>query len=482
MQYAEGLTDEQAAAAAVSRIDWKYALGFKLAMAGFHHSILSEHRDRLLSGGAEQQLLDEMLKQFQAKGLLKAGGRQRSASTHVLAAIRDINRLEMVGETLRSALNTLAVAVPGWWRQQLSADWFELYGPGFEQYRLPKAKGDRQALAERIGQDGRQLLLAIYGPTAPDWLGQVAAVNRLRQVWLQQYWVDEVGQLRLRAGEDLPPVDLRMQTPYDPEARYSEKRQTVWTGYKVHVTETCEDETPHLITHVETTAAAQPDKAVTATLHEKLSQKGLLPDPHLVDPGYTDSDLLVISQQEYALELLGPVQLDNCWQAKTEQAYAAADFVIDWEQQQATCPEGKLSRAWRPRHDKYDNPIIEIWFERADCTPCLSRARCTRAKTNPRTLKIKPQAQYIALQTARQYQTTAEFKQRYNKRAGMEGTISQGVRAFDLRCCRYIGLAKTRLQHLLTAAAINLTRAVSWLEQGVRPRRPVSRFADLAPT
>jgi transposase len=290
---------------------------------------------------------------------------------------------------------------------------------------------------------------------------------------------DENGQLRLRAVEDLPPAELSIQSPYDVEARYSQKRQTEWTGYKVHLTETCEAEAPHLITNVETTPATTSDKSVTATIHQHLAQKQLSPETHLVDAGYIDIDLIVSSQREQ-LELLGPVQAYSCWQAQVPEAYSLTDFEIDWQQQQVTCPEGKLSRAWRPREDSFGNSIIEIWFSRSDCTPCPARARCTRAKKNPRTLKIKPQAQYLALQAARQYQTTPDFKHRYNQRAGIESTISQGTRAFNLRRCRYIGLAKTHLQHLLTAAAINLTRAVFWLQHGLRPSRPFSRFAALA--
>lgn len=481
MQYAEGLTDRQAAEAVCSRIDWKYALALELTDPGFDHSILSDHRQRLIAGGAEQQLLDDMLQQFQQQGLLKGRGQQRTDATHVLAAIRALNRLECIGETLRQALKSLAVVVPQWLQAQVTRDWFERYGPRFEQYRLPKGKQERQDLAEQIGRDGRHLLSAIYDDSAaPSWLREVPAVEILRQVWLQQFMM-AAGQLRLRPADSLPPAELMIQSPYDVEARYSQKRQTTWTGYKVYLTETCDQDTPNLITNVETSPATTPDSQLTGPIHARLAEKELLPQTHLVDAGFVDVDELVTSQTEYALDLLGPVQKDSSWQARADEGFAAACFVINWDTQTATCPAGKTSRSWRPRQDAFGNDLIEIWFAKPDCTPCPARKQCTQAKHHPRSLKIKPKIQHTALQNARTYQQTDQFKERYKKRAGIEGTLSQGTRAFDLRRSRYVGLAKTHLQHVMTATAINLSRAVAWVQEIPRAQTPCSSFAALAP-
>lgn len=479
MQYAEGLSDQQAAEAVRSRIDWKYALGMELTDSGFHHSVLSEHRQRLLTQGAEWQLLDDMLKQFQAQGLLKARGRQRTDSTHVLAAIRDLNRLELIGETLRHALNSLAVVVPDWLQRQVSPDWFEMYGPRFEQYRLPKDYSERQALAERIGRDGSHLLSAIYSDEAPIWLREIPAVETLRQIWVQQFLRVE-GQIQLRSAKDLPPAERMIQSPHDVEARYSHKRQTEWKGYKVHLTETCDDDTPHLITNVETTPATMPDKSMTQTIQTHLADKGLLPQEHLVDAGYIDVDELIISQTQHATHLLGPLQEDTSWQARANQGYAATCFAIDWKAQTVICPHGKTSRSWRPRQDSFGNDVIEVWFDRRDCGPCPARSQCTQAKDAARSLKLKPRAQHIALHHARQYQHTTNFKERYKKRAGVEGTISQATRSFDLRRSRYIGLSKTHLQNTIIAAAVNLTRAVAWLREIPQAQTRRSPFAELA--
>jgi transposase len=145
--FAEGLLDRQAADAVCSRIDWTYALSLELTEPGFDHMVLSEFRTRLVAGQAEQLLLETLLSQLRARGLLKIRGRQRTDSTHVLAAIRVLNRLELVGETLRHALNSLAVVAPDWLRGQAPPAWFDRYGRRIENYPLPKTAAAREALA-----------------------------------------------------------------------------------------------------------------------------------------------------------------------------------------------------------------------------------------------------------------------------------------------------------------------------------------------
>ena len=157
LQFAENLSDRQAADAVRGRIDWKYLLGLELTDPGFDFTLLYEFRNRLLENEAEQMLLDELVKLLKARKLVKVRGKQRSDSTHVVAAIRKLNRLELVGETMRYALNSLAVVVPDWLREQVPTEWFERYGPPCSGWRLPKSKAKREALAETIGQDGLDL-------------------------------------------------------------------------------------------------------------------------------------------------------------------------------------------------------------------------------------------------------------------------------------------------------------------------------------
>src|SRR5215204_5853613 len=305
VQFLEHLSDRQAANAVRARIDWKYALGLELTDPGFHFSVLAEFRARLVSGGAEHLLLDTMLERFKARGLVKARGKQRTDSTYVLAAVRDLSFLELVAETLRAALDDVAAVAPDWLRAVARPVWFERYGRRVEDYRLPKSREEREALALVVGADGFILLDALDAPSAPAAVGELALVRTLRDVWRVHYARDD-GRPRWRGVAELPSVAERVQSPYDPEAHFSLKRQFGWTGYKVHVTDACDDDAAHLITHVMSRPAMRPDMASTAEIHACLAAKGLLPSEHFVDSGYVDAGLLAGSRRDHGLSLEGP--------------------------------------------------------------------------------------------------------------------------------------------------------------------------------
>jgi transposase len=475
-QFLEGLTDRQAADAVRRAIDWKYALALDLTDAGFHFSVLSEFRDRLLT--AEQQLvpLDRLLDVCRAQGLIKARGKQRTDATHVLAAIRTLNRLECLGETLAHALQQLLRDAPAWAKATLPADWWERYAQRFDAFRLPRTVPKQTALAEVIGRDGQQLLSWVQASTTPAAVQAHPAVALLRQVWIQQFYADPTA-LRLRTVADLPPAARLIGSPYDVDARLSTKRDTTWNGYKVHLTETCDAEGLNLITDVQTSPATTPDGQLTLPIQAALAMRQLLPSEQYVDCAYTDAATIIHSQATHAIELVGPVQRDGSWQAQAGAGFAGACFAIDWVAEQAVCPQGQTSRVWSASTDTAGQAVIHVQFERAACGACVVRSGCTKAKSGPRTLKLRPQPQYAALQTARQYQTTEEFKQRYRVRAGVEGTLAQGVQAFELRYARYCGLAKTSLQHIFTVLAINLTRLVAWWDARPKAQTRPSRFA-----
>jgi transposase len=480
LQFLERLSDRQAADAVRARIDWKYALGLELADAGFHFSVLAEFRARLVAGGAEHLLLDTMLERFKARGLVKARGKQRTDSTHVLAAVHDLHLLELVAETLRATLDDLAVAAPDWLRGVARPAWFERYGRRVEDYRLPKRREEREALALEVGADGFRLLDALDGPDAPAEAREVAMVETLRDVWRIHYARDANGPPRWRAGTELPPVGERLQSPYDPEAHYSTKRQMEWSGYKVHVTETCDAEAAHLVTHVMTCPAMQPDMASTADIHKALADKGLLPAEHFVDSGYVDAALLVGSRRDHGISLEGPVRGMAKRQTEAEQAYEQRHFAIDWEREQVTCPQGKASVTWRAGLDEVGAPRICAVFSRTDCGACTVRNLCTPAKNPRRSVYFHPRPEYEALNAARARMHDPAWKERYHVRAGLEGTLSQGVRAFGMRRSRYIGLARTGLQQVCTAAAMNVSRVVNWLDGHIRAKTRLTRFAALA--
>ena len=461
MQFAEGLSDRQAADAVRSRIDWKYALSLELTDPGFDHTVLSEFRTRLVTGQAEQLLLETLLSQLRARGLLKARGRQRTDSTHVLAAIRVLNRLELVGETLRHALNSLAVVAPSWLCAYVPPEWFDRYGTRVENYHLPNTTAAREALAATIGADGRRLLQAVEAAMDLPWLQQVPAVKTLRQVWAEQY-TDPPGPLRWREVHERVASAELIASPYDPEARYCTKRGVEWVGYKVHLTETCDDGQPHLITQVLTTPATMPDCVMGPTIHQHLATRDLLPGTHLLDGGYVDAELLVTAHTQHQIDVVGPPFGSYSHQRRAGQGYDLSAFVIDWQAQQARCPQGQTSIRWTPGRDVSGDPVVRIRFHAATCRACPVRQACTQAKDAPRQLTVRPQVQHEAIQAARQRQETAEFTAEYARRAGIEGTHSQGIRRCGLRWARYSGLAKTHLQQLITAVALNVARLGEW--------------------
>jgi transposase len=478
MQFAEGLTDRQAAEAVRSRIDWKYALSLELEDPGFDSSVLCEFRARLLAGSAEGRLFETLLTRFNERGLLKKRGRQRTDSTHVLAAIRGLNRLETIGETMRYALNCLAQVAPEWLLTKTPPEWFDRYSKRMEGYRLPADKAERDLLAVTRGTDGLRLLQALATPLSPPFLQTLPAVQILRQVWIQQFY-REGEQVLLRTEEQMPPCAQRIISPYDAEARFSTKRETHWTGYKLHLTEMCDADRPHLITQVQTTPSTTTDNVAIPLVQASLAQADRLPSEHLVDEGYTQASHLVTSRTQYGIQLVGPIAKDRSWQAQEDTGFAPSCFTLDWDAQRALCPFGKESRPWREARTVRGNPFWLAVFETADCRRCEYQPQCTRSQSRGRTLSIHPKEEQEALQTARTEQQTQAFRLRYAARAGIEGTLSQGVRAFGLRRARYVGQAKTHLQNLTVAAAINFCRVFDWLMDVPFAKTRQSHFARL---
>jgi transposase len=484
LQFRENLPDRQAAEAVRARIDWKYLLGLELTDPGFDHSVLCEFRSRLLTGSAEERLLGKLLEACQARGLLKARGRQRTDATHVLASIRVLNRLELLGETLRAALNEIAAVAPDWLRGVAPRAWYERYARRVEDGRLPRAAVEREAYARTVGEDGFALLDRLDEPAAPEGLGRLPAVEVLRRVWVRHCVREDGappgGGAKLRGKDDPPPEGEPVESPYDLQARFRTRSGTSWTGYVVHLSETCEDDTVHLITHTMTTTATVHEARCTAAIHEALAGKGLVPGEHLVDAAYVDAGLLVRGREELDIELVGPPRPNPSWQTKIEGGHTIDRFEVDWGKERVRCPQGKLSSAWSRQIDHAGMPYVSVMFRKADCAACSARPLCTRAKHRARHLKLQPRAEHEALKAARARLATREGRRCYARRAGIEGTLSQGVRAFGLRRSRYRGLAKTHLQHVATAAAINLERLAAWFRAVPRAATRTSRFAALA--
>lgn len=463
LQFLEGLTDRQAADAVRDRLAWKYALSLELTDSGFDHTVLSEFRSRLIEGKAEQRLLDLLLEQCREGGWLKAHGRQRTDSTHVLAKIRALNRVLCVAQTMVYVLNVLSEVAPDWVCAHVPVEWVECYGERLEHERLPKEEEERKRYANQVGSDGWALLDAFEVPETPDWMKTLPAIMTLRTMWEQQFEPREQGG-QWRREPALPAAEL-INSPYDLDARYGKKRTTLWVGYKVHFTQSCDEDVPQLITHVETTQAPITDEHSLSAIHTNLAEKELLPDQHLVDAGYVTIDNLMQSQSGSGVDLVGPTLKTHWYQAET--GYDLTHFSIDWEAETVTCPQNRISSSWTPVQEA-GKSLIKVKFSQYDCKRCPSQTLCTG--TTRRTLTLHPKKQMQALFAARSRESTDAFKEAYRHRAGIEGTHSQGVRTMGLRRSRYIGLRKTHLGHVAVAAAVNVIQLMSWL-RGERPEQ-----------
>jgi transposase len=461
LQFTENLTDRQAADEVRGRVDWKYCLGLELTDEGFDASVLAGFRERLVDGSAGRVLFDRLLDLLKERGLVKAGGRQRTDSTHVLARIRDLNRLELAGETIRAALEALAAAAPGWLAGVIDASWQRVYGQRIDSLRLPEGKTARDELAVQYGRDGYYLLEQAGAPGAPGWLKDLTAVEALRRIWIQQYYRDGEKVIRREEREHgLPPGQDRLASPYDLDARYAEKHGKGWTGYKAHFTETCDPAGPNLVTDVQTTHAAVPDVVMTGPVHDGLQAAGLPPGEHAVDAGYVSADLLVASRLR-GITLLGPLLADTSPQARNG-GYTQEAFAIDWDRKQVTCPQGAVSSKWAPLRQKDDKEAVSVRFAAATCRDCPARDKCTTAKWTGRQLFLRPREIHEAVAAARAGQDTRQWKDRYKIRAGVEGTMAQASHVTGIRRARYLGLGKTRLEHLAAATAINVIRLDAW--------------------
>lgn len=475
LQMAENLTDRQAADAVRDKISWKYALGLDLDDEGFDASVLSEFRTRVVEHGLEQRVLDLLLDALKTEGLVGAGGKQRTDSTHVISAVRDLNRLELAGESVRACVEAIAVAAPDWLPTVIDvADWGRRYGARVDTWRLPTSKTKRAELMAAYGTDAVALLRAVYDTGAPPWLRELPAVDVLRRVLVQNYVIttNAAGREVIRAREadtdGLPPGRTRLSSPYDLDARWAAKGDDLyWNGYKVHVTETCDlpepapggGERPNIITGVATTDATVPDAAMTEKIHATLAGRDLLPAEHYLDSGYPSAALVVDSLRRWGVTLVTPLLADTSRQAKAGAGYDRASFTIDFDTEQATCPQGQKSTWWNPVTQRGTAAIV-IKFAAATCRVCPVRALCTRS-TSPkvgRQLTVPPREIHDAQLAARTTQDTPSWQARYARRAGVEGTIRQGVAVTGMRRARYRGLPKTQLEHVFSATALNLIR------------------------
>jgi transposase len=514
LQRAEKLTDRQAAEAVRTRIDWQYLLGLPLDDPGFDHTVLAEFRARVAEGGLELVALDALLARLAAGGLVKAGGKQRTDSTHVVAAVAALNRLELAGEAVRAALEALTAAHPDWLAQRICvADWARRYGTPMTSWRPPQSEAKREELAIAYARDGYALLEAVYHPSSPPWLRELPAIDVLRRVLLQNYTraITEHGREVIRRrekepeGDGLPPGHARIASPYDTDARWGVKREEFWLGYKLHVTETCDDApactclpaaagsaagpdrghdkgcahltAPNLITHVATTDATVTDNQMTSVICEDLAARNLAPGRQYLDSGYLSAARVVSALTTWGIALIGPLLAGTSAQARAGAGYARADFTVDYDTQTVTCPQGRTSASWSPCTQHGKDAIVAT-FSARDCGPCPARSLCTTSGARRRHLTLPPRDLAEAQAAARAAENTIPFQADYARRAGVEGTMHQAT-SHGARRARYRGLPKTRLDHVYMACALNLLRLEAYWTGTPLDRRRTSHLARL---
>jgi len=460
-QSLENIPDRVAAHWVVTRIDWKYALHLPLTWLGFHFSVLSRFRTRLLEHGAERLVFEKVLEWVRSMGFVKKHGKQRSDSTHILGCVERLSRLELAWETLRVALRAIKAAAPEWYAEVIPAAFHEAYVERQSDWRL--SKGEVKAAMQKAGSDGFWLLDHL-DERAPQRVLDLSEVATLRQVWEQQFERQEdTKKVTVRQ----PPIKGKdvIQSPHDPEARWAEKRGKEWVGYKLQVTETAEDDAEvQFITDIDVVGANEDDSEVVDDIQGRLIERDLKPDEHYVDKGYVSGPNLAHSADR-DIELVGPALADT---SRKPEGYKQSDFEIDFEKQEVICPEGKPSEKWYERPQPDGHVGAEVQF-RGQCEGCPARAQCAPGKSG-RTLCISPY--YEELNQRRVEQKTDAFKEKMKRRPAVEGTISESTRKHGTRRARYRGKDKGRLQALFTGAAIDLKRLAKALEaQKTAPAR-----------
>lgn len=456
-QMLEKVPDRLAADYVVSRIDWKYALHLPLTYTGFHFTELYQFRGRLLEHEKERLVFDRLIVRLKALGLIKQRGKMRTDSTHILAVVERLSQMELVTESLRVVLCAVTEVASDWVEKTIPAAFREVYGQRRSEYGLSNAEAEERLV--QAGQDGFWFLMQL-DESAPEDVRLLPEVKVLRTVLEQQF----------PGGKDGPPAQNRplgkevIESPHEPEARRSKKREIGWIGFKGQVTESCDEDTPHLIVDLEPTGALDQDNPELPKIQGRLAKQGTLPSEQYVDQGYMSGEHIVTSKAR-GIDLVGEAPTDH----HPREGFRQADFQVDEAKHEVVCPAGETSRVWAERSDETDGPkTIGVRFDAQTCQACrfFGEGGCTSSKQG-RSLELHPYR--MVLQARRAEAETEAFREKLRLRAGVEGTISELVRGHGLRQARYRGKKKLRLQCLFTAVAVNLKRLIRWwnkAEQG----------------
>lgn len=478
LQFLERMPDARAAEAARLNLGWKYALDLPVDWAGFHATVLVYFRKRLVSGGQERALFDEVLNALEQAGLTRKHGAMRLDSSHVLACVARMGRLERTRQTLRLALEAVG-AEPGADAPASWKTWYERYVESEPDLRRATA----EQMVDKLRQCGEDLRDVLAWAERQDAWKDRPPVKLARRVFDQQFEVVE-GVVRSRPEE----ASGIVQNPHDPDAQWAAKDQAkskTWVGYKVQVMETAPDvprekkglPTEQFITEVTTTEAIGSDIAgqrrALEALHVHRNDK---PSVLYVDAGYVTDDTLA-DAREGGYELVGPAR-----PSPTHKTDLPSDrFDVSIAERKAICPGGHVSRQCSLIHDQHKATRYYRFEWAALCDTCPLQSACTRSRTGRRALVVG--VHHDLLQQRRREMRTEDFKKRFKRRAAIEGTISELMRA-GMRRARYRGLAKVRLANYLMAAAVNINRwlrkvAIDLLRDGLPGRNPLRALTSI---
>ena len=455
-QARENLSDRFAARMVEMRDDWKYALHLPSDVYSFDPTVLCDFRARLLEHDADARIFERLLTQLKALGLLRAGGIQRTDSLAIMTKARKLSRIELLVETLRVVVRDLLKADEEWANTTIPLEWEKSYG--------------RCCKVERLSEEEKAKLTAELGSNMQWLLEQVQPHEHLRELhviaMLQtvfgQHFVIENGVVQFTPKSVGKGADL-IETPYDPEARWSRKGDSNWVGDKLQVTETDDADKPHLITDIDLTTSVEYDSCALPAIRERQEKRDVLPGERYADKGYIDGPAIDAGKPLHE-DLIGPIRNYSSPQTRLPDGFTHADFDIDFENGIVTCPNGKHASIVAGGADGQ-----QALFAREDCEACPLKARCCTGKKEGRSLRFGPH--YETTQWARERQKTDEFKLKYRQhRGGVEGCLSALVRGQGIRVNRYIGRPKNNLRMLFVGVAVNIARSAAWLA-GHRPKK-----------
>lgn len=439
MQFLEGLSDRAAARNLKFRLDWKIAFGLAVDFASVHPSTLTYFRERLLTHEKTSLVFDRVLEHLKNVGLVKASGKQRIDSTHVIGAVRELTRIELLHETLR-----MFCLDAGAFRFTMADSITSLY----QHYTDPPSAFRKSA--EEKKETIKQACYAMQtlitwtesSPLLQSLFAEPSFVT-LKTVFAQNFTV---------TSPDLPPELIAIATgkghicnPHDPEAEYANKGKKGWLGYKVQVAETVTEGGANFITHIELEPATSFDGDCVQDVVSDLAVIGLAPSELYGDTHYNTTDNIeVLGEGE--IELKGEVPLSTKPKADKD-----LGFTINLEEQKVICPQGVESKRFSLRATDH----VRASFPKTACTICPRREVC---QPNSRGKVYEQRIQNKTLAERREKMQDPDYKKDLHHRNGIEGTLSGLVRGQKMRKSRYRGKGKNQLQTKMTGAAANIQR------------------------